>query len=361
MKKTAPITPKNVLHKVSRELERVTPKAEQTFSLAVPEGNAAGASTLLLWATKYFIMEVEGVQSPHTTEAKRRDLGNFMQWYADVNGHLTIEEWLPRDTQGFLNSLERKGRAPTTINRAFAVLRRFTRWVHDQPDSPFRFGLPTKGIKELAVDEPEAKKLSRREINALFKASDMLVLTETRKNARPRRNRAILALLYYTGLRVSELCALKRDQYDGKHLHNIHRKGKARTKQFYVSVECRRQLDDYLEIERPKDDPENASEWLLVPYQRNGRNHRDDTPLTRQMVFHILNHLADEASKHKTDRIHIHPHRLRHTFGSEVREETGSDSETARLLGHADNKYVGIYTRKTDAERESVLERIGKG
>jgi integrase/recombinase XerC len=354
MKNSPQITPKNVLHKISRELELVKPTAEQPFPLAVQAGNAAGAATLPLWATKYFMMEVEGVQSPHTAEAKRRDLGNFMQWYADANGHLAIEEWLPRDTQGFLNSLERHGRAPTTINRAFAVLRRFARWVHEQPDSPFRFGMPTHGIKELAVDEPEAKKLSRREINALFKAADMRVLTDTRKNARPRRNRAILALLYFTGLRVSELCALRRDQYDGTHLHDIRRKGKSRTKRMYVSVDCRRPLDDYLATERPVDDPEGMAALLLIPYQKG------DRPLTRQMVFHVLGQLADEASKHKKDRIHIHPHRLRHTFGSEVREETGSDAETARLLGHVDNKYVGIYTRKTEAEREAVLERIGK-
>ena len=92
MKKTTNITPKNILHNVSRELA----KAKKTFLL--PEKMASGTPTLPLWATKYFVMEVEGVQSPHTAEAKRRDLGSFMQWYADANGHLAIEEWLPRDT-----------------------------------------------------------------------------------------------------------------------------------------------------------------------------------------------------------------------------------------------------------------------
>jgi hypothetical protein len=47
---------------------------------------------------------------------------------------------------------------------------------------------------------------------------------------------------------------------------------------------------------------------------------------------------------------------IRHTFGSDIREKTGSDSETARLLGHTSIKYVGRYTRATDQERAELLE-----
>ena len=279
------------------------------------------------------------------------DLQAFMQWYADANCHLAIEQWLPRDTQGFLNSLERIGRAPTTINRVFATLRRFARWVHDQPDSPFPVGLPTRGIKELVVEEPDALKLEKRDIYQLFKAADNLVLTEHRKNSRPRRNRAILALLYHTGLRVSELVVLKRAQYDGKYLLNVRRKGKNRSKQLYVALDCRRQLDDYLESERLRDDKENKSEWLLLPSTGKGT-------LTRRQIQKILIHLAEEANKHREDKIEIHPHRLRHTFGAEIREKTGSDTETAALLGHAGLKYVGRYVRNTQEEREAILDSI---
>jgi integrase len=49
---------------------------------------------------------------------------------------------------------------------------------------------------------------------------------------------------------------------------------------------------------------------------------------------------------------------LRHTFGFLVRQKTGSDTETAALLGHSSLKYVGRYVRQTDLERESVLDEI---
>ena len=60
--------------------------------------------------------------------------------------------------------------------------------------------------------------------------------------------------------------------------------------------------------------------------------------------------------RYRGDRIAVHPHQLRHTFAALYRERTGSDTETAVVLGHASLKYVGRYVRNTQAEREQVLE-----
>lgn len=304
------------------------------------------------WAARYLDEEVYGLQSPNTFEAKRRDLTAFVAWFVALNGTSDIVQWLPRDTQAYLESLEAQGRAATTINRAFATLRHFARWSNDQPGGIFTdVGLPTRGVKELTVDEPDCKKLERRDMHRLFKAADNLVLTETRKNQRPRRNRAILALLYYTGLRVSELVYLRRDQYDGRYLLNVKRKGRARSKGLYVSADCRVLVDDYLHQERPRDasdDPQAGA--LIVPNGSNGS-------ISRRSVGLALDHIADEASKHQgATRIDLHPHRLRHTFGAEYREKTGSDTETATALGHTGLGYVGRYVRKTQDEREQVLD-----
>ena len=340
MKKTTKlvnIRPEIVQHKVF-ELEHV--------------GDVDPEHTLVLLAMRYLKTEVEGVQSPHTFAAKRRDLAGFIHWYSGANGHVRIEQWMPRDTQGYLNHLQELGRAPATINRVLSTLRRFARWCHDQHNTPFQLGLPTKGIKERGMDEPDAKKLDNRVVHQLFKAADALVLTEKRKNARPRRNKAILGLLYFTGLRVSELTRLKRSQYDGKYLQNVKRKGN-NLGNVYLSTRCRGPLEDYLEAERVKDDPEEALEALFLPSSGPG-------PLNRTQINRILWHITEEANKHRKDgdAISLHPHQLRHTFGSIYREKTGSDTETAAALGHASLKYVGRYVRKTQAEREAVLEEI---
>lgn len=316
----------------------------------IPTGPLAGEGSLPYWAVRYLEAEVYGVQSRHTFDAKSRDLSGFVRWFHEVNGHVMIEQWMPRDTQGYLDHLDELGRAPGTINRAFTSIRRFARWCSEQKNSPFLFGLPTKGIKERSVDEADAKKLGRREVHQLFKAADSLVLTEKHKNSRPRRNKAVLALLYYTGLRVSELTGLKRSQYDGKYLRRLKRKGR-KYQDVYLNSKCRAPLDDYLDVERPRDDPDDELGPLFLSTQ--GAKH-----LNRSRVNQMLRHLAEEANKHCGDgeKITAHPHQLRHTFGSIYREKTGSDTETAAALGHAGLKYVGRYVRKTQAEREQVLE-----
>ena len=68
--------------------------------------------------------------------------------------------------------------------------------------------------------------------------------------------------------------------------------------------------------------------------------------------------MAEEASKHKDSPLHLHPHRLRHTFGAEYREKTGSDTETATALGHAGLQHVGRYVRRSTEEREQLGERL---
>lgn len=320
------------------------------------------ARHLTTWARRYLVAEVIGVQSPNTVDAKSRDLGAFIRWFMEANGHVRATQWMPRDTQEFLNHLEGQGRAATTINRVLATLRRFARWMHAQPGNVFAVtGLPTHGIRELATDEPECKKVERRDLHALFKAADALVLLgtrrdgEPRKNARPRRNRAILALLRYTGLRVSELVALKRSQLQDNYLVNVARKGKARSRGVYIVAECRRYLDDYIVHERPRDDLARSAVPLFLPTVGAGF-------LSRKMVNEALNEIAAEANKNRPEgqKIHLTPHRLRHSFGADFRAKTGSDTETAAALGHTGLKYVGRYVRKSQDEREATLEAVFK-
>lgn len=327
-------------------------KAKHNISRVLEPGflDAGNANSMLKWAQEWLIDEVLGIQAHNTAIAKRKDLEAFFKWFYETNGTLDIADWLPRDTAGYLAHLEELGRAPATVNRALATLRRWARWAMETGKSPFA-KLPTKGIKERIMEEPEAKKLSPKEINRLFKAADKLVMTDKRRNSRPRRSRAILAVAYYTGLRVSEICDLNLDQYENKHFETVLRKGSQRTRKMYVSKSCRALLDDYIQTERKSDNERRSRKALFLPSSSGEK-------IGRLTIWRALQKLSKEASAHLDNQMHIHPHRLRHTFGYEIRQRTGSDTETAALLGHAGLKYVGRYVRATDEERAEVLDDL---
>ena len=309
-------------------------------------------TSLAQFAAKYIKQEVFGIQAENTLSAKMRDLGGFIRWFVALNGHGEIRDWMPRDTMAYLLEVEKAGKRPATINRVFATLRHFARWVNEQPGAVFStHGLPTRGVKELVIDEPDCKKLSKVEIHRLFRAADTLCVTETKGSQRPKRTRAIFAILYTTGLRVSELIALRREQYDGRYLRDVRRKGRGRTRGLYIVSETRQYLDEYIASERMQDDTESCYIPLFIANSTGGA-------MRRQRIRQGLVKLGQEAGKHSGEVIVVHPHRLRHTFGAEYRDKTGSDTETASALGHASLKYVGRYVRKTDAERESVMESI---
>ena len=132
------------------------------------------------------MMEVAGVQAPNTLRAKTGDLGSFVQWMVESSGRADIEDWLPRDTHAYLNHLERKKRAPASINRAYASIRRFVRWAQEEPGGVFlKHGLPTRGTVGLATGEPDAvlnpKKKVWETLKPFFKTDKDKIATFTRE------------------------------------------------------------------------------------------------------------------------------------------------------------------------------------
>ena len=188
-------------------------------------GDASGSMARLI--AHYLSTEVYGIQSTNTLRAKAQDLAAFARWFRFVNGHVEVIDWMPRDTQTYLAGLQTAGKSPATVNRVFSSIRHFARWVHAQPGSLLvRHGMPTRGVKEVYLEEAGCKKFSRLDMHRILRAADGLVDTSTHGKQRPRRARALLAVLYHTGLKISELLAARIEQYDGRYLVAIKRKGR---------------------------------------------------------------------------------------------------------------------------------------
>ena len=325
--------------------------SDKLVELGVPAPKGS-EPTLFLWFVLYMQLEVIGVKAKATENAKWQDMKSFMTWYSDANGHLLAENWLKRDTAGYLDSLEALGRKPSTINRAFRTIRTFVRWLQKRPGQPL-VDDPVHVSMERRQQKREPSKLTDPVMWGLLKAADNLVLTEAKnKNARPVRNRAILVALQETGLRVSELCNLSLGQYEDKYLRDVKRKGN-RIDDVYVPKKARKVIEEYLTTERRKDDKGAAKG---KPLFLSGRQGQSEGRLTRRSIATILDKLAAEAGKYSGGGIEIHPHMLRHTYGSKIMAKTSSESQTAEFLGHSSTKYTGMYIGLTKQEREDLLD-----
>ena len=200
--------------------------------------------SLVAWFNLYLALEA-AAGSPNTLEAKQRDLGHFLTFFLDATGGDHPDQWTRSLTAHYLRHLERREhKSPTTINRRLATLRHTANWIHRQ--RPFLAGNPCSRIHELDVDDPEWKGLADIDVTRLRSAAEQLIHIHRRRNQTPIRDFAIFLVLLHTGLRISELLGLDFDQYQGKHLINVKRKGRKVTRKVFLVKDAREALDRYI-------------------------------------------------------------------------------------------------------------------
>lgn len=217
--------------------------ARSAFAVQLP-GQDFDPESLLSWVQLYGAVEA-GSNAANTLKAKGRDLEQFLRFLSErVRSHHP-DQWTKPVAAAFLRHLEdAEKKKATTVNRGLATLKHCAAWV--QARRPFLAGDPTAGVRELVTDEPSWKGLSDVQVMRLRSAAEQMLKLKGRKDQTPERDRAIVLVLLYTGLRVSELISLRREQYTGKHFRDVKRKGKVRTAKVYLPPEAREGLDLYL-------------------------------------------------------------------------------------------------------------------
>jgi integrase/recombinase XerD len=178
----------------------------------------------------------------------------------------------------------------------------------------------------------------------LRSAAEQLVHLKARTDQHPLRDRACFLVLLHTGLRVSELLALDRDQYRGRSFHDVKRKGKVRTAKVFVPAEAREALDAYLAA--------GTSGGPLFTSRAGIR-------LARQHVDRLLKQLAAQANSRlpAEEHIRLSPHVLRHTFLRKVTQNHGVEF-AMEAGGHASSKYIWRYVRPSEEQKEAALENL---
>ena len=305
-------------------------------SAAPAEATKPGETVLSAWAEDFLTwMTVERGRSINTLAAYRRDL-QLYGWWCERE-HLRVDTVSADDLLRFLNFLQRD-RAEATVKRTMVTVRSFHRFLTDE--EIVEGGDPSIDVAIPGAPDPVPKALSEAEITMLLDAAVGV-------DAVGYRDRAILELLYGTGMRISELCALSLGDLDLEdRLLRVMGKG-SKERVLPVGRLADAAVREWLGLGRPKLEPKRWSrrtdaEALLLNH-RGGR-------LTRQGAWGVVRKYAEAVGL--ADR--LHPHVLRHSCATHLLEH-GADIRTVQeLLGHASLSTTQRYTRVTTERLRSV-------
>lgn len=258
--------------------------------------------------------------SANTLGAYRADLMTLWRGLSESN--IRIEQAEKADLLEFIARRVESGAKPRSTARQLSSFRRFFRYI-------MREGLrdtdPTADIEMPRIGRSLPKSLTEDEVDELLKAPNV-------DEPLGHRDRAMLELLYATGLRVSELINLKQSQVNfNQGVLRIIGKGD-RERLIPLGEESQRWLKDFIDGPRMEILLERQTDYLF-PTRRGDR-------MTRQAFWHIIKRYAQKAGIDKK----LSPHSLRHAFATHLLNH-GADLRVVQLLlGHSDLSTTQIYT-----------------
>jgi integrase/recombinase XerD len=265
----------------------------------------------------------------------------------DVRGYLAWlrTEYKPRRWKQTDDPL-----SPKTLRNIWVTLSAFFRWASIELDLPN----PMKAIPAPRFEEAPVEPFTQQDIEALLKACEFCKEAKTTERRRftmrratAKRDRAIILTLLDTGLRASELCALKigdMDQKTGKVQvkHGVSggaKGGKGRT--VFLGKTARHAVWRYLADREDGEDPD-------APLFVGKFNH----PLNKDALRHLMSELGAKAQIKK-----CHPHRFRHTFSITYLRSGGDVFTLQALLGHSSLDMVQHYARIAEVDIEQAHRR----
>jgi len=280
-------------------------------------------------------VRVEKGLSPNTVSAYRRDLLKFDEF--GKKKKLTVESVSRDDLVDFLASLYRQKLESRTVARNLVTMRNF-----------FRFTL----VQELRTEDPtlnlESPKI-RRSLPGYLRLEEVEKLLAQPDDKQPAglRDRAMLEVLYSTGLRVSELVGLRVMDMD-RAAGCVRCIGKGDKERIVpIGKKAIALVERYLRDARPKllGKESKANVTSLFLNRRGG-------PLSRVGVWKILSAYGRQAGM----RTGLTPHMLRHSFATHLLER-GADLRSVQLmLGHSDISTTQIYTHVVEERLKQIYK-----
>jgi len=203
--------------------------------------------------------------------------------------------------------------------------------------------LARRGIKSLPADNIELAKVNQRVIDLISpdELVRLLKAPETEENPEKRaRGKAILELLFSTGLRVSELCSLTNDLDLSVDEFSIRGKG-GKVRVVFLSPEAKKAVKDYLNLRK---DMSDALFVKIGDEKRKISKENKDEGLTKRSIERIVKKYATIAGISKK----VTPHVIRHMFATDLLSNGADLRSVQAMLGHSSITTTQIYTHMTD-------------
>ena len=274
------------------------------------------------YLSKYLtVLKIEKNMSPLTIEAYSRDLSNYIK-YLKSKKVKRIKNIKPKYIRNYIEYLNLKDLSTSTIARNVSSIRsyhKFLAFENISKDNPASLLYIPKKSKRLpdAIPEEDISLI----IDSIDPASNFY-----------QRDKAIIELLYSSGLRVSELCQLEiSNLFFEDELIRIIGKG-SKERLLPMGSKAKLYLNDYIDGLRVTLTKNSRTSYIFV--SRNGNK------LTRAMINIILKKWVARAGLQKS----VSPHTLRHSFATHLLEGGADLRFVQALLGHSDISTTQIYT-----------------
>ncbi len=257
--------------------------------------------------------------SQSTKKSYLKDINSFFEYL--IKNNLSINTVTGNVIDFFIDDLKDKGFSATTVNRMKSTLRCYFRFLNE------------KGIcKNNFVRNIKSEKCDNLNISVLNKSDIVKLLSNVDENSpKGKRDKAILELLYATGIKVSELIELERDDFViNLGIINVKTNGNVRTIPLYGDA-----------FESLKDYCDNARISIIKEEHSRLFTNTNGSAITRQGIWKLIKYYADKSNIKKE----ISPQIFRHSFAIHLLENGADINYIKEIMGHKDIVSTKIYLK----------------
>jgi site-specific recombinase XerD len=287
-------------------------------------------------------LEIERGRSVKTVENYDRYLNRFLEYSKAKNPSDLTEEQV-REFRLYLNR-----QSGTKVGGRTEPMKRRTQNYYLIALRAFLKFMRKRGVSSLSPERIELAKVPERSLDLISTAElTRLMSAPATDSLEGKRDRAILELLFSTGLRISELCSLSIDDVDlTRDEFSVRGKGD-KVRVVFISEEARATIKNYLAARKDMDDA------LFVRYGKKAHV-GEDARVTPRVVQRLLKRYAAKAGITRK----VTPHVIRHSFATDLLSNGADLRSVQALLGHAHIGTTQIYTHVTDAHLREVHKKF---